>query len=99
MTLGAERDAGGNVVLIFRDTGIGIAEADIEKALSPFGQIPSSHSPKNTGTGLGLPLAKRMVELHGGMLALESAVSRGTTVRVTWPASRIVTGDTQPAVA
>jgi signal transduction histidine kinase len=76
-----ERDAAGNIVLLFRDTGIGIAAADIEKALARFGQIQSSYSRKNAGTGLGLPLAKRLVELHRGTLAVKSAVGRGTTVR------------------
>ena len=87
----AER-ADGDVVLVFRDTGIGIAEADLEKAMSPFGQIHSSYSRKYAGTGLGLPLAKRLFDLHGGTLAVESAVGRGTTVRVTWPASRVIAG-------
>jgi signal transduction histidine kinase len=85
-----ERDAAGNVVLAFSDTGIGIAEKDLETALSPFGQIQSSYSRKYAGTGLGLPLAKRLVELHGGSLSVESAAGRGTTVRVAWPASRVV---------
>jgi PAS domain S-box-containing protein len=88
VTISGERDADSNVVLDFRDTGIGIAEADLEKALSPFGQVRNNFSRKHAGTGLGLPLAKRLVELHGGTLSVESAVGRGTTVRVVWPAWR-----------
>ena len=91
----AERDGAGNLVLVFRDTGIGIAAADMAKAMAPFGQVASSLSRKYPGTGLGLPLAKRLVELHGGTLAVESAVGRGTTVRVAWPAERVVSGDAE----
>jgi PAS domain S-box-containing protein len=85
-----ERDPAGNLVLVFRDTGIGIAERDMATALEPFGQIQSGLSRKHSGTGLGLPLAKRLVELHGGTLTVESVVGRGTTVRVVWPAARVV---------
>ena len=72
------------------DTGIGIAPEDIPKALDPFGQIDSRLSRKYDGTGLGLPLARRLVELHQGTLSLESAVGRGTTVTVRLPADRAV---------
>ncbi len=70
------------------DTGIGIAPEDIPKALDPFGQIDSRLSRKYDGTGLGLPLARRLVELHQGRLSLESAVGRGTTVTIWLPADR-----------
>jgi signal transduction histidine kinase len=92
-----ERDPAGNLVLVFRDTGIGIAERDMATALEPFGQIQSGLSRKHSGTGLGLPLAKRLVELHGGTLTVESVVGRGTTVRVVWPAARVVAEE--PAAA
>lgn len=72
------------------DTGIGIAPADIPKALSPFVQIDSTLSRKYEGTGLGLPLTKALVELHGGSLDLESEIGAGTTVTVRFPAERIV---------
>ena len=71
-------------------TGIGIAPADIPKALSPFVQVDSTLSRKYAGTGLGLPLAKALVELHGGLLDLESEAGAGTTVTVRFPAERIV---------
>ena len=73
------------------DTGIGIALADIQKALSPFQQIDSDLNRKYDGTGLGLPLTKALVELHGGSLELQSEVGVGTTVTVRFPAERIVT--------
>ncbi len=70
------------------DTGIGIALEDIPKALAPFQQIDSALNRKYEGTGLGLPLTKRLVELHGGSLDLQSQVGVGTTVTARFPAQR-----------
>ncbi len=72
------------------DTGIGIAPEDIPKALAPFQQVDGALSRKYQGTGLGLPLAKAQIEMHGGSLELESKVGVGTTVTVRFPASRVV---------
>ena len=72
------------------DTGIGIAEADIPRAFERFGQIDSTLSRKYEGTGLGLPLAKHLAELHGGSLDLASEVGVGTVATVTFPASRVL---------
>jgi len=72
------------------DTGIGIALADIPIALAPFRQIDSDLNRKFKGTGLGLPLTKALVELHGGSLDLQSEVGTGTIVTVRFPAERIV---------
>ncbi len=72
------------------DTGIGIAFEDIPKALAPFQQIDSGLNRKHEGTGLGLPLTKSLVEMHGGYLDLQSEVGVGTTVTVRFPAERIV---------
>jgi signal transduction histidine kinase len=76
-------------VLQVIDTGIGIALEDIPK-VAPFQQIDSGLNRKHEGTGLGLPLAKSLVELHGGYLDLRSEVDVGTTVTVRFPAERIV---------
>jgi signal transduction histidine kinase len=70
------------------DTGIGIAEEDMWKALMPFQQISSELSRKYEGTGLGLPLSKRFVELHGGTLKIDSEPGHGTTVTVRFPPDR-----------
>jgi len=78
------------IALAVADTGIGIAAADIPKAVAPFTQIDSSFSRRYEGTGLGLPLAKSMVELHGGRLELRSEPGRGTTVTITLPAERVL---------
>ncbi|MFM9841598.1 MAG: PAS domain-containing sensor histidine kinase [Dongiaceae bacterium] len=71
------------------DTGIGIAAADIPKALSPFGQIDSALSRRHTGTGLGLPLTKRLVEAHGARLEIQSEIGVGTVAIIEFPASRL----------
>ncbi len=75
--------------LIVSDTGIGIAASDMDRALSPFGQIDSGLARRYEGTGLGLPLARSMVELHGGRLEITSTPNEGTTVTVWLPPTRI----------
>jgi signal transduction histidine kinase len=72
------------------DTGIGIAEKDIPRAFARFGQVDSTLARKYQGAGLGLPLAKDLIEMHGGTLSLESKPTVGTTVIVTLPASRLL---------
>jgi signal transduction histidine kinase len=72
------------------DTGIGIAPEDIPKALERFGQIDSKIGRKHEGAGIGLPLAKHLIELHGGTLKIESELGVGTTVSIVVPPERIV---------
>ncbi len=64
------------------DTGIGMSPTDIEVALTPFGQVDNRLERKYEGTGLGLPLTKSLVELHGGSLHIESTLGLGTSVSV-----------------
>jgi signal transduction histidine kinase len=78
------------LALTVSDNGIGIASHDIPKALERFGQVDSSLARKYEGTGLGLPLSKQFMELHGGSLALESQAGTGTTVTVTLPPHRLI---------
>ncbi|MEM6490756.1 MAG: ATP-binding protein, partial [Pseudomonadota bacterium] len=73
------------VVLVVQDTGVGIAPDEIEKALEPYGQARNRIGGRETGTGLGLPLCKKLAELHGGSLRLDSTLGEGTTVTVTLP--------------
>jgi signal transduction histidine kinase len=68
-----------------RDTGIGMAPADIPRALEPFGQVDTSLSRRHGGTGLGLPLCKLFVERHGGSMVVHSEPGHGTTVGVILP--------------
>jgi len=81
--------AGECLRIIVEDTGIGIAPGDIPKALAPFGQIDSALSRRHSGTGLGLPLTKRLVEAHGARLDLQSQVGVGTVATIEFPASRL----------
>jgi signal transduction histidine kinase len=67
------------------DTGIGIAPESIDKMFKPFVQLDSSLSRRYAGTGLGLALVRRIVELHGGSIALESEVGKGSRFTVTLP--------------
>ncbi len=80
--------AHGAVEIIITDNGCGIKQDDIARVLEPFGQVRRQSELSHEGTGLGLPLAKRYTELHGGLLTLESIFGEGTTVRVIMPASR-----------
>ena len=89
----------GGVTIAVNDTGIGMAPDQIPKALEPFRQIDSRVSRKHEGTGLGLPLAKHLVELHGGALIIESKVNFGTTVKVVLPPERSVVPQTLPVSA
>lgn len=70
------------------DSGIGIAPGDIEMALQPFVQIDSTLQRKYQGTGLGLPLARSMVEMHGGRFVIESTVGAGTAITAHFPPER-----------
>ncbi len=82
----------GCIQVTVADNGVGIPKDKIKQAMEPFGQV--SEGAENSlyqGTGLGLPLAKAMVELHDGTLRLESEVDVGTTVFVNFPAYRVVT--------
>ena len=70
------------------DTGIGMTAEQIPIALERFGQIDSKLSRRHTGTGLGLPLSKHLVELHGGRLEIASQAGVGTTVTLLFPVER-----------
>lgn len=89
VTLSAEYQPSGGVTFQVADTGIGMSEADIAVALSPFGQVDTGLDRRFEGAGLGLPLAKSLAELHGGNLTIRSYPGQGTTVSVYYPASCI----------
>ncbi len=73
------------IQIIVRDTGIGIAQKDISKALAPFGQVDSALSRRYEGTGLGLPLTKKLTEIMHGTFDLQSEEGLGTTVTLSFP--------------
>jgi PAS domain S-box-containing protein len=86
------RNADGGIVFEVRDTGPGMTPNEIATALEPFGQVEAGLARRHEGTGLVLPLAQRLAELHGGSLHVESEKGHGTTATVTLPASRVVAG-------
>lgn len=73
-------------VITTKDTGIGMAKEDIEKAFQRFGQVDSGLNRKYEGTGLGLPLTKKLMELHHGDIVIDSEPGAGTLVTLTFPA-------------
>jgi two-component system cell cycle sensor histidine kinase PleC len=73
------------VVISVRDTGIGMTAEEISVALTPFGQVDASTSRWREGTGLGLPIARALVQLHGGSLTIDSQKGSGTSVEVSLP--------------
>jgi signal transduction histidine kinase len=84
------------------DNGIGIAEADIPRVLTPFSQADNAYVRKQEGTGLGLPLVKSFTELHGGTFSITSALGVGTTVTVRFPprpANESASNERQAAIA
>lgn len=81
-----------SVVVTVRDTGVGMRPDDVPRALEPFRQIDNALSRSVAGTGLGLPIAKGLVEAHGGRLTIESDHGRGTSVAVTLPPERVTGG-------
>lgn len=88
------RNADQSIDIIVSDTGIGMNKTGISKALEKFGQvIREDINITDDGTGLGLPLAKSLVEAHGGQLTIKSEVNAGTTVSVRFPNNRILDQD------
>jgi PAS domain S-box-containing protein len=81
--------AGHELCISVTDTGIGMDDKEIEKALSPFGQVESAFSRSNSGTGLGLTLVDALIKMHGGRLELLSRKGVGTTATLVIPAERV----------
>jgi two-component system cell cycle sensor histidine kinase PleC len=75
----------GGAAVSVRDTGVGMTEEEVKLSLTPFAQVDASHSRWREGAGLGLPIAKALVALHGGKLKVQSAKSLGTEVTVYLP--------------
>jgi signal transduction histidine kinase len=78
----------GAVEISVIDTGIGMTRGEIEVAMLPFQQIENPFVKQHEGTGLGLPLASALVEMHGGTLDVDSVPGQGTTARITFPIER-----------
>jgi two-component system cell cycle sensor histidine kinase PleC len=90
VTVEARPQPSGGAAVYVRDTGLGMSEAEVAVALTPFGQVDAGHSRWRDGAGLGLPIAKALVQLHGGSIEISSAKSSGTEVTVMLPSAREV---------
>lgn len=88
VSIRCDGDSKAGMTLTVTDNGVGIARSDIEKVQEPFGQVGTTQTKKHKGTGLGLPLAKKLAELHNAVFELESEIGKGTTVRVCFPPER-----------
>ena len=88
----AYEEENGGLAVAVRDTGVGMSETDIPVALSNFGQLKNQIDLAGEGTGLGLPLVRNMIELHGGQLDLTSQPGTGTSVTMEFPKDRVVRG-------
>lgn len=76
--------------IVVADQGCGIRQEDLERVMEPFGQGDDPRVRQEVGTGLGLPLSRKLVELHGGRMELSSVYGQGTTITVVLPVSRVV---------
>ena len=90
VTAAAFMDPNGKIVVEVQDTGIGIGASDMEKIFRPFSRSRNPTVRDIDGSGLGLPLCKELIELHGGTIELASSPDSGTTARVTFPLERSV---------
>jgi two-component system, cell cycle sensor histidine kinase PleC len=91
VTVDVEVESDGAVTISIRDTGIGMDEEEVRIAMSPFGQVDGARDRWREGTGLGLPIAKSLIEMHGGTLELLSVKSKGTQAIVHLPPPDFVT--------
>ena len=88
VTVAAQRDGAGWVQLSVADTGPGIPPEEADKIFDEFYQIPQSGGPKTKGMGLGLTIAKKLVEKHGGKIWVQSEPAKGSTFFFTLPANK-----------
>ncbi|HEY9080096.1 HAMP domain-containing sensor histidine kinase [Magnetovibrio sp.] len=91
VSITASQDELGAHVFVVADTGVGMDEQDLAKAMTRFGQVNNAVGKKHEGTGIGLPLTQGLVELHGGTFDIQSQKGKGTTVTVRFPPQRTVT--------
>jgi len=98
VTIYAQSEDDGAFTITIADTGIGIEEADVPRILEPFIQVDSALNRRFDGTGLGLPLSKKLMEAHGGTLSIASTVGEGTQVMVTFPPERVDDTDVVPGL-
>lgn len=90
IVVGVERSQNGGILLVVQDDGVGIPEDKIESILEPFGQVEDSYARSQGGIGLGLPIVRSLIEIHGGRLRIESAPGNGTRACIELPEFRVV---------
>ena len=90
VTVTAARTQDGGVYVMIRDSGVGMTEDELRMALEPFGQVDGGKARWREGTGLGLPIAKSLIELHSGELRINSVKNEGTEVIVLLPPRHLV---------
>jgi signal transduction histidine kinase len=95
----ATLDADGMLRIAVEDSGIGVAEKDIPLILEPFGQVANVFNREHDGTGLGLPLTKKLIEAHDGTLELHSQLGVGTRIILALPAARVLLVQTDDPAA
>ena len=95
ITLFTNYDMDGTFRLSVTDTGVGMTAVEVEKALSPFGQVDNALDRASSGTGLGLPLSKAIMDVHDGRIEILSEKSIGTTVTLVFPSERVIKKDKQ----
>ena len=84
-----EQESNGDFCICIQDNGIGMSEADVAIAMQPFSQVDNALARRFEGTGLGLPVSKALMELHGGRLIIQSGRGVGTLVTLSFPAERV----------
>jgi signal transduction histidine kinase len=89
LTVDVRRDRAGDLLITVEDTGPGIPSAQLSRVLEPFGQHETPLTRRLAGVGLGLPIAKALMALHGGELVIDSKRGRGTTVELRLPGARV----------
>lgn len=90
ISISASLTGAGDLSLSVSDTGIGIPSNKLREVLEPFGQVDDATSRQHGGTGLGLPITKSLIEMHGGEFHLESELGTGTTATMVMPGWRLV---------
>lgn len=90
VTIDAMRTSSGGVAVLVRDTGVGMTLDEVAIALTPFGQVDGGRTRWREGTGLGLPIAKALVDLHGGEIEIRSRKGEGTEVAILLPSRNTV---------
>ena len=93
------RTTKGGVAILVRDSGVGMTAEEIAIALTPFGQVDGGRTRWREGTGLGLPIAKALVELHGGQIEIRSKKGEGTEVAIVLPSRNSVSAVSQNDVS